>query len=197
MARVSRFTEEFDLTYTSTPTSGYESQTTLADEKTPLLKPAESVAKPKTTTKTLAGAIKGLFTDYKRHMRNLCQNNAHHNSESIEAGSMASISYGAPMDFEAEIKRFKRQSKKSCVDKVFYISPDDEASTFTAYKAKKQQLTTAITKAQATTESRTPDGPTIWAQVYAPTGYQSEIERIENNTKATIEFLGIEIEIEV
>ncbi|EEA25272.1 hypothetical protein TMatcc_006507 [Talaromyces marneffei ATCC 18224] len=196
MARVSRFIEDFDLTYTAT--SGHDSQITLADETIPLVIPTKSVAKSKTITKTFAEAFKAVrsmctncVTNYKHHVCNLGQNVniAHNDSENVEAGSISSSSYGAPMTSEAELER---QSKRYNLRAIYGLCPDSESSTFTAYTAKKQP-TTAITKVQATAEPRTPDAPTVWAQAFD----KSEIESIEKNTKATIEFLGIELEIEV
>lgn len=203
MARVSRFTEEFNAIYTSFP--GLESQITSADEKTTLITSIESVAKPKTTTNVFTGAFKAaqrLCTSYKCHFNELLtcnfrQGNTHHDDgKSIEAGSVSSASsYGAP---PASAEELERQSKRNNLSAIFGLRLDDDSTVFTAYNAKKQ-ATTAITKAQATAEPRTPNGPTFWGQVCVTkgdkaevimTGYEPEIENITNNTNAELEFLA-------
>ncbi|EED21121.1 hypothetical protein TSTA_083530 [Talaromyces stipitatus ATCC 10500] len=192
MARVSRFTEEFDLT--SFPP--LERQTAMAEKAA--LMDIKSVAETKKTSSI--SPIKGfrrLATYYKRHFNqlvicNLRQISNHHDNENIEAGSMFST-YGARMASEAELKR---QSERNHLDYIFYLGPDDESSicNSTAFKANKS--TSAVTKAHATAEPRCPDAPTVWAQVYVITGYESEIERIKENTKATLEAFGIETDEE-
>lgn len=198
MARVSRFIEHIAFDYTSFP--ALERSIALTDEKTALVTSTESVAKPKTTTNVFARAIKaawrrgtncvtGCAANFKHHFCNLGQNVAHHDDKSIEGASISSSSIGAPMTSAEELEQ---QSIRNNLSAIFGLRLDDQSSTFIAYNAKNQPTTTVITKAQVTAEPRTPDAPTVWAQAFD----QSEIETIENNTMATIEYLtylGVEI----
>ncbi|RAO66456.1 uncharacterized protein BHQ10_002468 [Talaromyces amestolkiae] len=201
MARVSQFTEEFDATFTSFP--GLERPITLVDEKNALRTSTESVANTKTTTNVFAGAFKAarrLCASYKCHFNELLtcnfrQGNTHDDDKSIEAGSIFTASYGAAPTSAEELEQQSRRNKLSA---IFGLLLDDDSSAFTAYNAKKQP-TTAITKTQATATLRTPDAPTFWGQVCVTkgdtaevimTGYESEIENIDNNTNAELEFLA-------
>lgn len=163
----------------------------------------ESVANTKTTPNVFAGAFKAarrLCTSYKCHFNKLLtcnfrQGNTHHDDKSIEAGSIFSSSYGVP---PASAEELERQSKRNSLSAIFGLRLDDDSSAFTAYNAKKQPIT-ANTKAPASAILRTPDAPTFWGQVCITkgeraevimTGYESEIENIDHNTNAELEFLA-------
>ncbi|GAM42531.1 hypothetical protein TCE0_044r16591 [Talaromyces pinophilus] len=187
MARVSRFIEHIDdIDYASFP--ALERSIALTDEKTALITSTESVAKPKTTTNLFARPFKAVWrfgtdcaTNYKHHFCNLGQNVAHHDDKSIEGPSISSSSIGAPTTSAEELEQ---QSIRNNLCAVFGLRLDNGLSSFTASTAKKQP-TTATTKTQATAEPRTPDAPTFWAQGFD----KSEIERIDDEFKATIEYL--------
>jgi hypothetical protein len=190
MARVSRFVEHIDFDCTSFPE--LERSPALTDEKTVLIASTESVAKPKTTTNIFARTVKAAWrhstncvadcaTNYKHHFFNLGQNVAEHDDKSIEGASISSSSYDVPMTTAEELEQ---QSKRNNLSAIFGLRLDDQPCTFIAYNTK-EQPTTAIIKAQATAEPRTPDGPTFWAQAFD----KSEIERIDDYFKATIEYL--------
>lgn len=174
-ARVSRFTEEFDLSSSTTAPS----LETMAGGAAPSKSTNAESSRLQAVAAKAAKAIEHFCHSYKNHFNHLVipSSGARRSKYAVEAGS---TSYGAQMASEKDLER---QAEQNYLMYVFGTKVEDSITEWDITSSSSSS-STATTTGASPADSGYLDSACLWAQAYEKTqDDDSIVERINNKSR--------------